>query len=452
MKPDDLTPERARQLLASLRLRPGDRVLVIGSDLTPAAKLAQYFVGPNGSVAQETDAADAGGSLSFEDGAFDVVVVSATALSGEVRAELMAEAERVSGTNGKVVDATSPAVTAIAPAPPAGDETAPIAPVAERNPASTGARRPRIPWQIAAIGGVAAAVIAAGFVWVVGGAGVDDNRTTTAADDSDDVVGLSAGDETSPADDPAEPGSDDGEQEVESDSTDRSETDSGSSAGGPANLPPVIDDPGLSSNSLTLAIAPTARDPDGDQVSFKAIEVDGNPVDLANLDSGPIEHRFELADVGYNHVATVAFVVTDSRGARVSDEFTHELVAITEVRFEGRDFAVKRPADCFEGKDEEYLFLEADITLSGALTYSDGLSASINEQLAAGVPVGFRASARFVGEEPPPVTIGLLRSFAGWTTFSEATHSQTENGSSRVAGLDPVCAATFTYSITYDVL
>ncbi len=240
--------------------------------------------------------------------------------------------------------------------------------------------------------------------------------------------------------------------DVEGDSPARSESDSGSSAGAPVNRPPMIDDPGLSSNSLTLTIAPTASDPDGDRVMFEAIEVDGNPVDLANLDSGPIEHRFELTDVGYSHVTTVAFVVTDSGGARVREEFTHEIAAITVVTFAARDFAVKRPVDCFAATEEEYLFLDGKITTSGAVTFSDTFSVSINEQLAAGTPIGLRESSRFVGEEPPPVTLGFLRTFAGWTTFSEVTHSRTERGSLSVAGLDPVCSATFTYSITYDVL
>jgi hypothetical protein len=42
----EMSPQRAREVLASLRLRPSDRVLMVGHGLTPAARLARYFVGP----------------------------------------------------------------------------------------------------------------------------------------------------------------------------------------------------------------------------------------------------------------------------------------------------------------------------------------------------------------------------------------------------------------------
>jgi hypothetical protein len=221
----------------------------------------------------------------------------------------------------------------------------------------------------------------------------------------------------------------------------------GTGGGQPANRAPVIEDPGLSSDGLTLTIAPVVTDPDGDRLTYD-VRVDGEPV--ADFAGGPVEVTFDVADAGYTHTASVALAVTDSRGATTRETFTHALAAVTTVRFHNVSYTVDDPAACF--MDEEFRFLDGEVQLSGAMTFSDDFDVSVNEQLATDLAFSFNESARFVGEEPPALKVRVLLSFGGYTSASQAEYTQSMDRQVPVGGPSGSdCRSSFRYSVDFDV-
>jgi hypothetical protein len=222
----------------------------------------------------------------------------------------------------------------------------------------------------------------------------------------------------------------------------------GSGGGPPANRAPVIEDPGLSSDGLTLMIAPVVTDPDGDRVTYD-VRVDGSPVDVGDVADGPVEVVFDPAEVGYAPTTSVALAVTDSRGATTRETFTHELAAVTWVRFRDVYFTVDSPATCF--MDGQFQILKGEVEVGGATTLSDNLSVSVSEPLATDLEFSFYGSARFVGVAPPALKVRVMLSFAGYTSVSEAEYTQSMDRQVPVGGpAGSPCRSSFRYSVTFD--
>jgi hypothetical protein len=173
---------------------------------------------------------------------------------------------------------------------------------------------------------------------------------------------------------------------------------SGSGSGGngrpPGNRPPVIEDPGLSSDGMTLTIAPKVTDPDGDAFTV-GYAVDGTEVTAVSQE---LTYRFFVDDVGYRHEAQVTITATDEHGATTEDTFTETLTAVTTVTFGIFEFSVVNPEQCF-AKAEAWR-LTGFLQLSGAVK----ATTNINEELRRGrsriTLLDDRPSAQVVGAQP----------------------------------------------------
>lgn len=135
------------------------------------------------------------------------------------------------------------------------------------------------------------------------------------------------------------------------------------SSGGPAgNRPPAIEDPGLSSDGLTLTIAPTVTDPDGDAVTV-GYSVDGGQ-ELSVTDEPT--YRFTVDGVGgYRHEAEVTITATDTLGATTRQTFTHQLEAVSTVVVSDVRLTLDRPSACFAARPAQRL--KGDLRLRGTV-------------------------------------------------------------------------------------
>ena len=227
------------------------------------------------------------------------------------------------------------------------------------------------------------AVVAVGIGWGL----ASDGSGRSGSNGPGAVPGLSADDPGTDGDQPGGDGAaDDGGPAAGSAPDSGSDSGSGSgsrsgSAGGaaPDNQPPVIEDPGLSSDGLLLQIAPTVTDPEGDDVSL-LFEIDGHETDPATTcfehptckgeedpSATPTKASAVLdhTEVGYEHDAMVTIIATDGRGATSRQTFTHELVAKSTVAFRDLRFTVGSPEDCF--REESSRSLSYKLDLSGAI-------------------------------------------------------------------------------------
>lgn len=290
------------------------------------------------------------------------------------------------------------------------------------------------------------AVVAVGVGWGLAGGGSGGSGSngppSSAANalgtDGDRAGSDGAANLGSPA--ASDPGSTSGST---SDSTSESGAGSGSGGGGgtPDNQPPVIGDPGLSSEGLLLRIDPTVTDPDGDDVSL-LFEIDGRQADPMTTCFGhptckgeeepsatPTKASavFDHTEVGYQHVATVTVIATDSRGATSRETFTHKLAAISTVIFRDFRFSLTSLEDCF--REESSRSLSYQLDLSGAIA---------REWDSSGIPVDQRTrhyflvrtnAADFAGQ-PPALLVNFSASLEGVGSIGFAAprqYSQSED-------------------------
>jgi hypothetical protein len=288
--------------------------------------------------------------------------------------------------------------------------------------------------------------IAVGIGWGLSGADDPDTPPGPAADDTGpgglDLPGSSSEPTGQASEAPAGTGSGTG-----SGSGSGSGSGAGNSGGGPsANQPPRIEDPGLSSDGLLLAIQPTVSDPDGDDVSL-LFEVDGEAVPPA--DPTRAEVRFDLDEVDYQHEASVTITATDSLGATTSETFTHALAAISTVRVTDISFKVDQPAVCFA--DEPTRTLRVTLQLSGHVTDSRDSTRALSRNRPEVTLLG-EASAEVVGERPSQQIRLSDLEFAGMSDggFVRTYRSQ----SLRTEELRPFsggCSGAFHYTVSIKV-
>jgi hypothetical protein len=414
-EPRRLDPDRARRLLGGLSLGAGERVLCLGPGGGAVAGLAASLVGPAGQAVEAEPDATAAGILPYADGEFDAVVVDLAEPAGAEleRAGLLAEVARVTAPTGRVAVAV-PAVAdrdsvpvrqlatdaglrgvAVRPDPGAGPEAGSVDFVTAFPPVPAGATddpTTELPLPVPAgeparqrgrlrVAGAVALVLAAaaGVGWGLAGAEPGDGSGPGAGSDQlagdPELGGQPPGADGQPGagDPPAGAGLPGNGLPAGSGSGSGSGTGSGSSGGGgPGNQPPVIEDLGLSSYGLTLTIAPTVRDPDGDEVSL-AFEVDGEEVPATDPTRATIS--FSHAEVGEEYEASVTVTATDSGGASSWQTASHPLVANTTATVQNVTFRVLNPAGCFDAAPAHRL--AGKLTLSGVA----GGSQSFNEEL-----------------------------------------------------------------------
>lgn len=315
-------------------------------------------------------------------------------------------------------------------------------------------RARRRTWLLAVVAIAAAAALAVGAGWSVAGGDPPGPATpplagpaTEPADGATaEPAGATGRPTGSPGPAPATPdlATGSGPDSASPDSPGEPPAGGGSGAGTPANQPPVIEDPGVSSEGLLLRIEPTVSDPDGDQVSLR-IEVAG--AEVPSMDPTRAAIRLDHTEVGYRYQAPVRITATDSQGATTRRELTHLLEAITTVHLSGVSFQVSRPADCFRDVPER--------SLTGAIRLTGGFDAgqSFTVRLDRDRPgyTFFTGSSTVVTGVEPEQTVALLRSgFAGTAATFTKTH---RDGSVRqgVRAYSGDCAGHYTYGLRFEV-
>lgn len=133
--------------------------------------------------------------------------------------------------------------------------------------------------------------------------------------------------------------------------------------GGPAgNRPPVIEDPGLSSDGMTLTIAPTVTDPDGDEVEVGYD--DGSGLVLVSAQPTRTYPVRDSAD-GYRYPVEVTIHATDVHGVVTEQTVSHELAAISTVVVRTVELKLQDPKKCFADTEAERF--TADLRLRRAV-------------------------------------------------------------------------------------
>lgn len=125
------------------------------------------------------------------------------------------------------------------------------------------------------------------------------------------------------------------------------------------NLPPSIDDLGVTSDGLTLHIEPVVSDPEGDdlQITYSLDDVEV----FTGSEGLPHTVSLDLDDVGYAHTATVVITVDDGTQT-VTDFVEHELAAVTSVVVREISYDMRLPDSCFESSAAE--------RISGVIVFS----------------------------------------------------------------------------------
>lgn len=204
-----------------------------------------------------------------------------------------------------------------------------------------------------------------------------------------------------------------------------SNTSSGGGSGGsapttptPSNQPPIIEDPGISSDGMELAIAPVVSDPDNDPVEV-FFELDGTrliiPQDADSATTTVTRGSDYVVDV------SVAIGVTDSAGNEVVETFDHELQAVTTVTVRDLRFTVASSA-CFE--EEAAQRIEANIQLRGAAEQVSNVSRELRADNSE-VTLVDEATGELAGE-PPSQRVFVLPALDGRLDSHDLSHSAPE--------------------------
>jgi hypothetical protein len=148
----------------------------------------------------------------------------------------------------------------------------------------------------------------------------------------------------------------------------------GSGIGGEpaANRPPVIEDPGLSSDGMTLTVAPTVTDPDGDPVEVGYD--DGNGFVLVS-EQPTLTYPVRDSPDGYGYPVELTIHATDAHGAVTRNTFTHHLEAISTVVVRRVELRLESPQSCFANSAAERF--TADLVLGGAVVLDRRISAEL---------------------------------------------------------------------------
>lgn len=303
-----------------------------------------------------------------------------------------------------------------------------------RPPAASGLTGRR--WIVAAAAaGVAVLLVAATGFWLSGG---QDSETGTG---TDAAAGLGsaqpgAGGQSTP--DPAGSGGPD-QDPPEGDGSGGEQEDGGGTGGsgaGPGNRPPVIDDPGLSSDGLLLRIAPAVTDPDGDDLTL-LYRVFGGIVDPTRVcyneplckgeafpDGRRASFRFAAQIVGYRYDAEVTVIAIDDRGATTEETFTHTVEAVTEVTVSDIEFRLFRARNCFDATPRRSM--TGRVELTGPVTATRAFSIEMSSSSPGfTLPVG--GTSDVVGEEAALQVVDISVEFAGDSDELHKAHRSNTN-------------------------
>ncbi|HEX6195769.1 MAG TPA: hypothetical protein VFZ37_07655 [Jiangellaceae bacterium] len=501
-KPVRLDPAQARRMLGALSLRPNERVLCLGPAGGALPGVAAILVGPSGHIAEADPAALTGRTLPYPDGEFDAVAIDLSALDPKQTNQLLAEVARVTTPTGRVTYAvprlaggnpapaqqaqaaglrgvairTDPGadhegvpvefVTAFPPVPAEpGADTETTAQIHLREPAANPAqprrRRQVLAGSVAALVGAAAVAV----VWSLAGADRQDGGSDLLARGAELDVDPPGADGR-PADD--NPLADGGQQtdDTDTNSASTSETGAGSSSGSsdsgsssntgsesdstgggePVNQPPVIEDMGLSvpgPEGLALLIEPIVSDPDGDEVSV-AIEVDGEPLQIADPAGPRIMFRFSYDEVGETHDATVTVIATDTLGNSSQRTETHQLVAKYYVRVAGVLFRITNTADCFA--DDPRRSVTGSIRLSGAVEQVKSFSTELRQDRPETELFGTLTAIR---QTPPSQRLTLEIEFEGESRSYDKVHSTSDQVARLLTSPNAQCRGWLLYKVTF---
>jgi len=139
-----------------------------------------------------------------------------------------------------------------------------------------------------------------------------------------------------------------------------------------ANRPPVIEDPGLSSDGMTLTVAPTVSDPDGDPVE---VGYDDGTEFVLVSEQPTLTYPVKDSPDGYGYPVELTIHATDAHGAVTRETFTHQLEAISTVVVRRVELRLESPQSCFANSGAERF--TADLVLAGAVA----LNRRISEEL-----------------------------------------------------------------------
>lgn len=235
-----------------------------------------------------------------------------------------------------------------------------------------------------------ATVLAVGVGIVWGIAGGTDQQVDTAGEPFGDPQSLPGGASGGVLDGLASPGAVTEGGDLPGGSGSGSGAGQGSSGGGSAgNRPPVIEDPGLSSDGMTLTVAPTVTDPDGDPVEVGYD--DGTGLVLVSEQPTRSYPVTDSAD-GYRYPVEVTIHATDASGAAAQETFTHQLEAISTVVVRRIELKLESPQSCFADSGAERF--TADLALRGAVV----LDRPISEELRPDKPTATLLPAPAAGE------------------------------------------------------
>lgn len=213
---------------------------------------------------------------------------------------------------------------------------------------------------------------------------------------------------------------------------------SGTPGTAPANQPPVIVDPGISSEGLTFSIQPTVIDPENEAVSV-LITVDGSEVPIS---AAGFSGSFDASVVGFTHDTEVGIQVTDTSGNTTTETFNHTLEAITTVAVSDVKLRVTTAGSCFESTPAQRF--GGTLLLAGSISarnpFSEELRADRTEVVLADLVTG-----EIVGG-PGSVDVSLLGGLDGLLESYEASHSKDDSVLTRMFR-DTDCRSFLSYRV-----
>jgi hypothetical protein len=317
---------------------------------------------------------------------------------------------------------------------------------------AAGWRRPRSRTQVI-VAALAVTVLAVGVGVVWGIAGATDQRVGTAREPLGDPQSPPGGTTGGALDGLSSPGAVTGGGDPSGGSGSGLGAGSGSGTGpgggpgssgggGPGNRPPVIEDPGLSSDGLILTVAPTVSDPDGDQVRVE-VTADGQPVGMSgDPPRGTVAYPYQT--YGAEPEASVTIVVTDAGGASAQETVSHQLRAVTTVTLQDVRFTLSQPNNCFG--DVRARRLVGTLILSGPVRET----VSFNEELRLDrTAVTLLDSREGTGSGAPAESVILSADLAGQRDTHDETHRDRRTVFKAMFTATDGCRGLLSYSIAF---
>lgn len=213
---------------------------------------------------------------------------------------------------------------------------------------------------------------------------------------------------------------------------------SGTPRTAPANQPPVIVDPGISSDGLTLRVQPTFADPENDDIAV-VITVDG---DEASNSAAGFSGSFDERVVGYTHETEIGIQVTDTSGNTTTETFNHTLEAITTVVVSDVKLRVTTAGSCFESTPARRF--GGTLRLAGSVAartpFSDELRADRTEVVLVELTTGETIGG------PGGVDVSLIGGLDGLLESYEASHGEDDSVLTRMFQ-DTDCRSFLSYRV-----